>query len=147
MKHVNVSRWEVLKNTKTMLVYGMILLCAIVACLYGIIHKTSVFWEVVLVIVAFFLLLSFRRTVSYLGDIVKLRTRVLEGTVRKLVFNVDYKAKHAPLDYDLYELVLASGEALRFPCAHKLFDSDLAKKARFVFLESTLDIVKAEIID
>lgn len=146
MKESVISRLDVIRRTKTMMGIAIVYSLITFACLVGIVVKTPIFVEIVLVLAAFFLLLHYRRMLSYFKDIVMLRIRVFEGNVRKLVYGIDYEGKVCPVDYDIYELVLNDGEKLRFPCEHKIFNISRDSRARFFFLESTLDIVKAELI-
>lgn len=146
MKKSVISRLDIIRNTKSMMTFAMIYSLVTFACLIGIVIQTPIFVEVILVIVAFFLLVHYRRMLCYFRDIILLRTKVFEGRVRKLVYGVDYNGKVRPIDYDIYEMELSSGEKFRFPCEHSLFDKNIAERARFFFLESTLDIVKAEVM-
>lgn len=146
MKESVISRLDVIKRTKTMMGIAIVYSLITFACLVGIVVKTPILVEVILVLAAFFLLLHYRRMLSYFKDIILLRIRVFEGNVRKLVYGVDYEGKVRPVDYDIYELVLNNGETLRFPCEHKIFNICKDSRARFFFLESTLDIIKAELI-
>lgn len=146
MKESVISRLDIIKSTKTMMSFAIGYTAITAACLVGIVVRTPILVEVLLVIVAFFLLLHYRRMLSYFKDIAMLRLRVFEGTVRKLVYGVDYEGRVCPVDYDIYELVLSNGETMRFPCEHSVFNINMDSRARFVFLESTLDLVKAELL-
>lgn len=146
MEKNTVSRLDVIKKTKTMMMIAIVYSLITFACLVGIVVKTPFFMEILYILAAFLLLLHYKRMLLYLRDVFLLRFRVLEGTVRKLVYGVDYEGKMQPIDYDIYELVLSDGEIIRFPCEHELFNINIASRARFVFLESTFDIIQADVI-
>lgn len=147
MKGKLISRWEMVSKTKGMMLIALFYLIAISFCLLGIIRKTTVFHQIIFILVGSFFLMNFRRSISYFGDIARLRTRVFEGKVRKLVFGVDYKGKVKPIDYDFYEMTLNNGEILRFPCAHEILNLEIAQRARIIFMQSTSDILKAEVLE
>ena len=147
MKESLISRWDMIKKTKGMMLVALFYIAAILFCLTGIVRKTTVLHQIVFIIFCFFFMMNFRRSLSYFWDIIRLRTRVFEGKIRKLVFGIDYEGKVKPIDYDFYELTLKSGEVLRFPCAHDVLNLDIAQKARIIFMQSTSDILKAEVLE
>lgn len=147
MKDTIISRWDMIRKTKGMMLIALFYIIAISFCLSGIIRKTTVFHQIIFIVLSFIFLMNFRRSLSYIWDIIRLRTRVFEGKIRKLVFGVDYEGKVKPIDYDFYEMTLKSGEVLRFPCAHDVLNLDIAQKVRVIFMKSTSDILKAEVFE